>query len=418
MVHHKSQDQFKPFAPIVPKREHYNGAMNTPFIFLCCQNGAEAPLKEEVARRYPDFRFAYSRPGFLTYRLPEEHQLPSRLRLGLTFARTCGFALGRCTAETPEARAAEAWKLAEGLPVRALHVWHRLGSVPTEETTAEEESALAALLAAFRTARPEAAELDTGQATQPDDLVLDCIVVEPDTWWIGYHRATPGPGCWPGGFFRHELPEHAVSRAYLKVEEALEWSQFPLREGERCAEIGAAPGGASQALLDRGLMVMGIDPAKMHEDVIAHPNFTHVQKRGNEVKRREFRKVRWLLADMNVAPQYTLDAVEDIVRHEENKIRGVILTLKLPDWELASELDNYLARIRSWGFAEVQARHLHHNRQEICVTACNRPGPARPKKDRRVRKRKTSSSASPEDAAAGDVSPAAEIPTSGGSNNS
>ena len=42
------------------------------FLFITCQTGgAGAAVKEELARRWPDFRFAFSRPGFLTFKLPE-----------------------------------------------------------------------------------------------------------------------------------------------------------------------------------------------------------------------------------------------------------------------------------------------------------------------------------------------------------
>ncbi len=74
---------------------------------------------------------------------------------------------------------------------------------------------------------------------------------------------------------------------------------------------------------------------------------------------------------MNVAPQYTLDAVESIVTHEAVRVAGLLLTLKLPDWSLVPEIPGYLARIRSWGYAEVAARQLHHNRHEFCVAARN-----------------------------------------------
>ena len=70
--------------------------------------------------------------------------------------------------------------------------------------------------------------------------------------------------------------------------------------------------------------------------------FKHIRKRNQEVRRREFRKVRWLLADMNVAPSYTLDAVEDIVKHRETSIKGVLLTLKLLEWTLADGIPAYL----------------------------------------------------------------------------
>ena len=86
-----------------------------------------------------------------------------------------------------------------------------------------------------------------------------------------------------------------------------------------------APGGASQALLARGLLVTGIDPAQVDPRVLSHPNFTHVRKRAADVRRREFRGVTWLTADMNVDPQATLDAVAAIVTYPTVEIRGLLL---------------------------------------------------------------------------------------------
>ena len=143
---------------------------------------------------------------------------------------------------------------------------------------------------------------------------------------------------------------------------------MPLRAGELWAEIGSAPGGASQALLGHGLKVIGIDPAEMDPAVLANPNFTHWRKRGRRPA-REYRGVKVLTADINVAPNYTLDTVENIVTHPEVNIRGLLLTLKLLEWKLAEQLAEYLDRVRSWGFTQVKARQLHHNRQEVCVAA-------------------------------------------------
>jgi 23S rRNA (cytidine2498-2'-O)-methyltransferase len=170
-----------------------------------------------------------------------------------------------------------------------------------------------------------------------------------------------------------ELPDDAVSRAWLKMEEGLRWSQLPIPRAARVAEIGSAPGGASQALLSRGFVVTGIDPAEMAPAVLSHPRFTHIRRRSMEVRRRDFQKIRWLTADMNVAPQYTLDAVEGIVAHPRVNIRGLLLTLKLSHWELATSLPEYLARIRSWGYNLVRARQLQYDRREVCVAALQRP---------------------------------------------
>ena len=144
-------------------------------------------------------------------------------------------------------------------------------------------------------------------------------------------------------------------------------------QGARCAEIGSAPGGASQALLARGLEVVGIDPAEMAPAVLQHPHFRHIRRRAVEVPRREFRKVRWLTADINAAPDYTLDAVEAIVTYPEVHIRGMLLTLKLPDWALAASVPDYLVRVRGWGYNIVCARQLQYDRREFCVAALQKP---------------------------------------------
>ncbi|HEX7380210.1 MAG TPA: hypothetical protein VF278_24045, partial [Pirellulales bacterium] len=105
------------------------------------------------------------------------------------------------------------------------------------------------------------------------------------------------------------------------------------------------------------------------EVLLTDPHFHHLRKRANEVRRNVFRPVKWLFADMNVAPQYTLDAVESIATSRHAQPRGLLLTLKLLEWELAEETPAYLDRIRGWGFPFVRARQLQHNRQEICVAA-------------------------------------------------
>jgi len=177
------------------------------------------------------------------------------------------------------------------------------------------------------------------------------------------------PSRWPGGVPKIELPDEAVSRAYLKTAEGLLWSRLPIKPGDRCVEIGSAPGGSCQALLERGLHVTGIDPAVMDPAVLQHPNFTHIRARPTSLKRSEFQGTRWLTADLNVAPVQTLDAVEHIVNNRDVRVRGMLLTLKLPEWSLADQIPAYLQRVRSWGYHYVNARQLAFDRQEICVAA-------------------------------------------------
>lgn len=381
------------------------------FVFVTCQLGAERAVKGELARRWPEFRLAFSRPGFLTFKLPEGFHTHADFDLHSVFARAYGFSLGKLEGDDPQQLARDVWEMVGQRPIRRIHVWPRDRALPGEgdfEPSITPEAVAVHEMIRGCCPRPEMLDPEDAPraAAQRGDFVLDCVLVEPDQWWIGYHRASRGPSQWPGGIMAlrppkgsslasipvaegrgeaptgrpgsttaddPETPAAAVSRAWLKMEEALRWSRLPIPRGARCAEIGSAPGGASQALLARGLMVTGIDPAEMAPEVLGHPNFRHIRRRAMQVRRREFRKIRWLTADVNAAPTYTLDAVEAIVTHPEVNIRGMLLTLKLPEWELADHVDEYLARVESWGFNQTRARQLVHNRREFCVAALKKP---------------------------------------------
>ncbi|HET6879692.1 MAG TPA: SAM-dependent methyltransferase [Pirellulales bacterium] len=349
--------------------------MSSGFLFVTCQVGAERAVKGELAREWPAMRFAYSRPGFLTFKLPADLELGPDFNLRSVFARSYGFVLGKTQAVTLEERVAEMAGLAEDRKFDKLHVFQRDRAAPGEHgfepgltAAAEEvEAAIRRLWPAEAPALPGSRPL-----ARAGQSVLDCVLVEPNEWWIGHHVATGFSSRRPGGLSRIKLPDDALSRAYLKMEEALAWSRLPIKHGDLSAELGCAPGGSCQALLKHGLNVIGVDPAAMPEVLLETPNFVHLRKRASDVRRSEFRSVKWLFADINVAPQYTLDAVEAIATSRRVQLRGLLLTLKLLEWELADEVPSYLSRIRAWGFPYVRARQLQHNRQEICVVALRR----------------------------------------------
>jgi len=348
--------------------------MNPGFVFTVCQRGVENVLKQEIAREHAGFRFAYSRPGFVTFKVPEDEPADEEAELRSVFARTQGVSLGKVQDETAERLAAAAWELAGERAFDHLHVWQRDAALPGEDgfepglTPLAEE--VGRVLAQRMPATPQRpGPLPVNRVAKAGQRVLDCLLVEPDQWCIGCHRAAGMPSRWPGGVPKIERPDEAVSRSYLKTVEALLWSRLPIEPGDRCVEIGSAPGGSCQALLERGLQVIGIDPAEMDPAVLAHPNFTHIRARTASLKRSEFRGVRWLTVDSNVAPAHTLDTVEHIVTNRQVHIRGILLTLKMLDWSLTEAIPEYLERIRSWGYHYVNARQLAFNRQEICVAA-------------------------------------------------
>jgi len=352
------------------------------FLFVTCQVGAESAVKADVAHQWPESKFAFSRAGFLTFKLPATLAEKETPALRSVFARAVGWSLGKVEGGSAAELADAAWTLVrQSLPHVAwnrIHVWPRDLAAPGHrgfEPGITPESIIARDALAQRAPKADVCtaghttEQQLTLATRRGDWVLDCILLEPGVWWLGHHRAWTRMQSWPGGFWPGTPPAEIISRAYLKMAEALDWSRLPIRSGHRAAEIGCAPGGASKALLDRGLHVLGIDPADVAPAVLAHPQFVHLKKRGADVRRRVFRGILWLFADTNVTPHAALATLESIVTHPEVHIRGLIVNIKLPDWDLSAEVPGYLNRVRGWGFEHAQARQLGHNRQEVCIAA-------------------------------------------------
>jgi 23S rRNA (cytidine2498-2'-O)-methyltransferase len=344
------------------------------FLFAVCQVGVEWALKEEVARRWPQLHFAYSRPGFVTFKDQSAASLvaptsPNPL-VGSVFARTCGYSVGKIVGENEADNVERFWQMVADISCSHLHLWQRDHVVPGERGFVPGPSEIANQLGErMLAAAPPDSKPKLNALAKAGETVVDCVLVEPNAWWVGVHRAESVPQRWPGGAPLLTPPDDMISRAYLKTCEALAWSRLPAQAGDTFVELGCAPGGSSQALLDRGYVVTGIDPADVDERLRGRAGFTHLRKRSAEVKRKEFRHFRWLLADLNVAPEYTLTAVEDIVARDEVQIDGLVLTLKLMDREHYAQVGDFLTRVRSWGFEDVRARQLAFNRQELCVAA-------------------------------------------------
>jgi 23S rRNA (cytidine2498-2'-O)-methyltransferase len=363
------------------------------FIYLTCQPGSEQTLKNEVSA-INGLRFAFSKPGFITFKTDEDNIAYRRNAVircrDFVFAQTAGHSFGVVKVEQTEnngdiadkiwSRFLESEKTTDVsiyAPIR-IHCWERCGIVAGENGY---EPSISRNALAMHKQLVSKVPLNVKMATgakdpflpaQNGDNVLDCVAVTSNEWWLGTHYVDESSGehsRWAGGVVPLQLPADAVSRAWLKFEEAIRWSGIEINNGDTCLDIGAAPGGASQALLARGASVIGLDPGVIAPQVLQNPNFTHSRFRTNQVKKKTFKNIRWIISDMNVAPNYTLETLEDFINNPELKISGLLFTLKLFNKEMADSIPSHLKRIRNWGFKQVKAKQLIFNRQEIMV-AC------------------------------------------------
>jgi len=356
-----------------PPRHHSNrgpSASQGGFILCPCHPGAEAALAGRQAEVLPAFLRTAWRRGLATFRIgPETFDPPDDFWPDLVFAHTVVRSLGQVTGPTVSDLAAKAADTVAGCTWDAVHVWRR-----DERVDAPVADIRLAVAAACGVA------VGTDQVTRSGDLVLDCVLDSPDRWWIGWHRAGTPASRWPGGVYPRGVPEAAVSRAWLKLDEAIASFGVTLEPGQRALELGAAPGGACQRLLEAGLHVVGVDAAAVDASVLADARFEQWRMRAREVPLRRFRGFDWLPADMNIDPTSTMAALGRLLEAGTCLPRGVIATLKLPEWSRGSELPGWLDAFRAWGY-EPRARQLSTGGRELCVVALSaarrRPSPVR-----------------------------------------
>ena len=343
------------------------------FLMMTCQIGAEPVMKREILDHHPEFRFSYSRPGFVTWKVPESFFEARSPEIESVLMRYCGISIGKVRGNTLSERVQAFWDLVGDRRFDRLHVFSRDRFVPGEhdfEPGLTHDDAL--VHQHLMKNAPNFLQKTVCQypflEAKKGNRILDCLQVAQDEWWIGYHKVSDWRSSLPGGLLPIRMPTDAVSRAFLKFEEGLRWSGFAIEAGSQCLDIGSAPGGGSQALLARGAKVIGVDPAEMAPFIINQPNFTHLRGRINQLKRNYFLKSRWIITDINVSPNYTLDVLEDLITHPKMRIRGMLFTLKLLDWKFFADISDYTKRIRTWGFQNIQVKQLQFNRQEVMVS--------------------------------------------------
>jgi 23S rRNA (cytidine2498-2'-O)-methyltransferase len=361
------------------------------FLYFSCQHGAENFIKHQWCEPKGPFRIAYSGKGFLTLKSQMALPIWSRALPEDPLVRSRGFILGKIEGTDASQLIEKTIELASKLDWQLMHVWERdrhpigwRGFEPgRSEIALEIASHFRRKLDATQDSRLVVAHgfkasEDDPTNTPPrsnNNRVLEVILDTPSRWWVAAKSIQTRYDRWPGGTPDLPVQHQVVSRAYYKIAEAFAWSGFQIRPKERVVEIGSSPGGACQWLLEQGARVTGIDPAEMDGSILEHPNFTHWRNRSLQVKRRAFGAFRILVCDANVTPNYTLDTVEAIVSYPTSNFRGLILTIKLPEWDHASNIASHIERVRSWGFGWVEARQLAHNRREYCLAARKRlPG--------------------------------------------
>jgi 23S rRNA (cytidine2498-2'-O)-methyltransferase len=344
-------------------------------------------LKQEVAMRAPHLKFAFARPGLTTFKVDKQAQkvvatstkkAAARVRFDSgaafpsSFARAWGESVGKSTSVVD----AVAVFIALSPRPEIVHVFERDIDVAVDEQDPSLRGTRAATVqTAFMAALAAGGiEVAAGSA-EAGQLVFDIVVPhasQPDEpWLLGTHVHSIWHGTAAGGVGHVALPEEAPSRAWCKIEEALRWGGLTPGPGQDAVEIGSSPGGATYALLCRGLNVYGVDPGEMHARCLnfrgPHSNrFFHLHMPAAEVPKSKLPpRYQWLLLDVNLAPMVAMRYVERFVALAHGGLRGAVLTLKLNDDGVFAALPRILLRLAKLNPKTLRVTQLPSHRSEV-----------------------------------------------------
>ena len=187
--------------------------------------------------------------------------------------------------------------------------------------------------------------------------------------YVGVSRTEENLSDWAGGMRRFRREEGQVSRAEFKLLEALEYFALAVPEGGTALDLGAAPGGWTRVLRQRGLTVTAVDPALLRADIAADPGVRHMRMTAQAFLEENRAPFDLIVNDMK------MDAVLSaaLMREAAGSLReggSVVLTLKLPERpDVWQELVRRAVRALSPAYTEIRARQLFHNRSEVTVAA-------------------------------------------------
>ncbi|MCK5944693.1 MAG: hypothetical protein KAI24_22080, partial [Planctomycetes bacterium] len=147
------------------------------------------------------------------------------------------------------------------------------------------------------------------------------------------------------------------SRAYRKLWEALTLLGEHPQPGERCIDLGAAPGGWTWALARLGADVIAVDKADMDATVAAMPNVAVRTESAFGLDPAEVGPVDWLFSDVICYPPRLLDLVERW--RAVGMARRFVCTIKFQG------ADEHAAARQFAAIEGARVVHLHHNKHEL-----------------------------------------------------
>ncbi|MEK3735401.1 MULTISPECIES: SAM-dependent methyltransferase [Paenibacillus] len=208
------------------------------------------------------------------------------------------------------------------------------------------------------------APLELEFTVQQPEWIISLFATD-DIWYAGVSKAEDNLSDWNGGAIRFQREEGQISRAKFKLLEAEQQFSIPFASYRRALDIGAAPGGWTSFLLERGVEVTAVDPAKMHPSLSGHSGLRVIRKNAAEVSFRES-EFDLLVCDMSWSPKQMVKLVTGLLYSLQ--IGGTaVITVKLLTKKPMALIKEIIAQFEEARMQVQGAKQLFHNRDEITL---------------------------------------------------
>jgi 23S rRNA (cytidine2498-2'-O)-methyltransferase len=247
-----------------------------------------------------------------------------------------------------------AWSLGERVQGRKVAIQVRKEqNSPFPYTSAEGRDVIAEVIR----------ELGGEPVAKDSDLIIS-IYASKKKILMGCSSPSQNLSDWPGGNVRFRKDEGVISRAAFKLLEAEKAFKLPLDQFVSALDLGAAPGGWTSVLLERGLKVTAVDPAEMDPSLDRHPMLRHMRQNAAEVAFAPG-SFDLLVCDMSWDPYHTCRIVSELAPVLSAGGSGII-TLKLmykkPFQSIQDLTEDY-----GMFFDIRKVKQLFHNREEVTM---------------------------------------------------
>ena len=208
--------------------------------------------------------------------------------------------------------------------------------------------------------------------------VVVSILCTPSQGYVGISTSEENLSSWTGGEHHFAQTPEQISRAEFKLLEALNVFDLSLPAQGTALDLGAAPGGWTRILLEAGLNVIAVDPARLdsrlERRIEKRPHLEHYRGYAEEYITEVLRRKQTFDIIVNDMRMDARDAARLLAQasrclHEEGFIVSVFkLPHATPDMHPLTILKDAI-RLLHTAYGIVQVRQLFHNRQEVTAVA-------------------------------------------------